>query len=386
MAKFENSNFVKLWNSNEGRLILSTILNNEDLIRSNHTFWMSKFRVDPNVCPTDAKGRATFVSELRERTQGALMDLRAPLSHNTPADKGETKYYTGTIPSFSAKEYMETAPEREYKLKVFEQFGDAQNIAVFATDTLQYFVDSGNQTLSHMAAEVLSTGRIVTDWGEGVKGNILDANVPTANRLTAGTAVWTDTSFTLLDHLRTLVETLNNKHGEMGWQLEITRDKFCNTFLVNTQVLAWLKLQYAIANSISVGNVPDAIATVDFAVKALAADTTLPRIVIIDEKQNDVVLGTVSGWVSKYAVIRPAGYAGYVRHADIIERNMYEKYGAKTISKVFAPALFGLGLVINTELDNGELREWHSEFIMNAIPTLDEFVYHYIIDTTSADN
>lgn len=384
--KFENSNFAKLWNSNEGRQVLSAILENENLIRSNHMFWATKFRIDPAICPTDAQGRSTFISELREPTRGSLMNMRAPLSHDTPADGGKTDYYTGTIPSFSAPEYFETASERMYKEKMFESFGDAQLIAMFATDHLQRFVDSGNQTLSHMAAELLSTGKITVDWGVGAKGNVLDCNVPAANRMTAGTSAWSDTSFDLLGRLRDIVSTLNDKHGNMNWQLEITRDKFNNTFLKNTGVLDWIKSYYAAMNGLSgKSEVPAAVATVDSAVKALATLEGMPAIVIIDEKQNDVVKGSVSGWESKFAVIRPGGYAGYIRHSNIIEREVYSKYGAKAISKVFATAMNGLGLVINTELDNGELREWHSEFIMNSIPSLDEFMYHYIIDTTQAD-
>lgn len=386
MAKFENSTFVKLWNSNEGRLIMSTILADENLIRSNYMFWASKFRVDPSICPTDEKGRSTFVSELRERKQGALMDLRAPLSHNTPTEAGEVHYYTGTIPSFSAKEYVENASERMYKEKMFEQFGDAALIAEFATEYLQIALDSGNQTLSHMSAQLLSTGRLIVDWGEGIGGNILDCNVPAENRLTAGTSAWSDTSFDLLGHLRDIVSMLNDKHGNMNWQLEITRDKFNNTFLKNTGVIDWIKAEYAARNGMSgKSEVPTAVISVDNAITALAKLEGIPTIVIIDEKQKDVVLGTVSGWEDKYAVIRPGGYAGYIRHATPIERDTYTKYGAKAISKVMVPALRNLGLVINTELDNGELREWHSEFIMNAIPSLDEFMYHYIIDTTQAD-
>lgn len=386
MAKFENSAFAKLWKSDEGRKILDQIIKNENLVRSNHMFWASKFRVDPSITPTDEKGRATFISELREMKQGALMDMRAPMSHNTPAENPTIEYYTGTIPSFSAKEYVETASERMYKEKMFEQFGDASLIAQYAADTVQRFVDSGNQTLSHMAAQLLSTGRLIVSWGEGSKGNVLDANVPSTNRLTSGSAVWTDTSFDLLGFLRDLVETLNNKHGEMAWQLEITRDKFNNTFLKNTGVISQVKLQYAINNGMSLTtDVTSAVVTTESALAALNSLSGLPTIVLVDEKQNDVNLGSVSGWNSKYAVVRPAGYAGYIRHSDMIEREMYGKYGSKAISKVFAPALNGLGMIINSELDNGELREWHSEFIMNAIPTLDEFLYHYIIDTTTAD-
>ena len=386
--KFENLVSTKLFTSKEGSQILASIIENRDLVNlNNHNFWTTKFRVSPEIAPTNSHGESTFIVKMRPSVQGELMSMRAPLSHAAPMEQKGVEQYTGTIPSFSPRQWNENGAERIYRMDAFErgEMNDDDFIVNYARTVLQYFIDSANQNLSHAAAQLLSTGSIVVDWGEGIKGNVIDCHVPAANRLTAGTAVWTDSTFALLDHLRNLVETLNSKHGEMGWQLEITRDKFINTFLKNTQVLNWIKLQYAIANSVDVGNVPSAVATVDYAVSALAADPTLPRISIITEKQNDIYMGTVSGWVSKYAVLRPLGYAGYIVHSTPIERRVYSTVGAAGITKNFANALQGLGLVINTKNDNGELAEWSSEFIMNAIPTLDEFLYHYIIDTTTAD-
>ena len=48
MHKFDTSQFYKLWESNEGRQIMSTILNDPDMIYSNHTFWREKFLIDPS--------------------------------------------------------------------------------------------------------------------------------------------------------------------------------------------------------------------------------------------------------------------------------------------------------------------------------------------------
>jgi len=385
MAKFEYSEYVKLWKSNEGRLILSTILTNPDLIKANHMFWKLKFRVDPQLTPTDAQGRSTFISEMREPVQGALMSMRAPMSHNAPEERGALKYYTGTIPSFSPKQFVENASERMYKEELFEQFGDAVLIAEYATNVLQPKIDSANQTLSHMAAQLLSTGKIIVNFGEGIKGNVLKADIPAENFLGAGSAVWTDTSFPLLSHLRDQVEKLNAKYGEMAWQLEITRNKFNNTFMKNTEVINWVKLQYSVKNGLmSTSDIPEAVVTSDSIVEAVAKFPYCPAIVIIDEKQNDVNLGTVSGWTEKYAVLRPVGYAGYIRHSKVIEKSVYDKYGSKNIIRAYSYAVDNLLMIINSDLDNGELREWHTEAIMNAIPSLDEFLYHYIIDTTDA--
>ena len=59
--KFENSKYNKIWDSNEGRVIVNAILNDPELIKANHTFWRTKFRVDPQITPTNAEGEAVFM-------------------------------------------------------------------------------------------------------------------------------------------------------------------------------------------------------------------------------------------------------------------------------------------------------------------------------------
>ena len=54
--KFEQSTYNKIWDSAEGRQIVTQILNNPDLINANHMFWAEKFRVDPQITPTNAEG------------------------------------------------------------------------------------------------------------------------------------------------------------------------------------------------------------------------------------------------------------------------------------------------------------------------------------------
>lgn len=48
--KFHDSNYVKLWKmGREGREILDAILKDPELLRANHTFWTTKFAVDPQI-------------------------------------------------------------------------------------------------------------------------------------------------------------------------------------------------------------------------------------------------------------------------------------------------------------------------------------------------
>lgn len=381
--KFELSTYNKIWDSREGRQIVTTILNTPELINANHTFWMEKFRVDPQITPTNQEGEAIFISRMRQLESGVLMDMRAPLGDSKPEDKKGLAYYSGAIPEFISKGFVEKATEREYKERLFEQFGDAALVAAYATDVLQSRIDSANQTLSNMGAQLLSTGKIVYKYGEGIKSNVLKAEIPDENFLKAGAKVWTDTSAKLLDQIVKIVKDVKDATGvELAWQLEVTKDQFNNCFLTNSQVIEWIRYVNIINNQ----PLPDKmVITRDMAMPALAKFPDLPPIVIVEEKQKDADSTMVHGWKQGVAVLRPAGYAGYIRRTTIKDTEMFQKYGNSVNSYSFAPALNGIGVIRNSVIVNGNFKEWHTDLVIAGVPSLDEFLYHYIIDTTTAN-
>ena len=381
--KFANSTYNKIWDSNEGRQIVTQILNDPDLIRANHTFWTQKFRIDPQITPTNAEGEAIFKSTMRQLESGVLMDMRAPLGDSVPEDKKGLAYYSGVIPEFISKGTVEKATERAYKEDLFAQFGDAALIAAYATDVLQYKLDSANQTLSHMSAQLLSTGKIIYNQGVGIQGNVLKADVPAENFLKAGAKVWSDTSARLLDQIVKMVEDIREERGlDLQFQLEITRKQFLEAFMKNEQVIEWVRYLNVINNT----PLPErAVMTEDLVKNALARFEGLPQIVIVEEKQKDTENGIVHGWKEGVAVLRPLGYAGFIRRTTIKDVELFTKYGNNVNSYSFASALNGLAQVANSVIVNGNFKEWHTHVIMAAVPSLDEFLYHYIIDTTTAD-
>lgn len=381
--KFESSTYNKIWDSNEGRQIVTQILNDPDLIRANHTFWTQKFRIDPQITPTNAEGEAIFKSTMRKLESGVLMDMRAPLGDSIPEDKKGQRYYSGVIPEFISKGNIEKATERAYKEDLFAQFGDASLIAQYATDVLQSKLDSANQTLSHMSAQLLSTGKIIYNQGVGIQGNVLKADIPAENFLKAGASVWSDTSARLLDQIVKMVEDIREAQGlDLQFQLEITRKQFLEAFMKNEQVIEWVRYLNVINNT----PLPErAVMTEDLVKNALARFEGLPPIVIVEEKQKDLENGIVHGWKEGVAVLRPLGYAGFIRRTTIKDVELFTKYGNNVNSYSFTPALNGLAQVANSVIVNGNFKEWHTHLIMAAVPSLDEFLYHYIIDTTTAD-
>lgn len=382
--KFEQSTYNKIWDSVEGRQIVTQILNTPELINANHTFWTEKFRVDPQITPTNQEGEAVFISRMRKLEGGVLMDMRAPLGDSIPEDVKGQEYYSGAIPEFISKGFVEKATERDYKENLFAQFGDASLVAQYATNVLQSRLDSANQTLSHMSAQLLSTGKIIYKAGVGIQGNVLKANIPANNFLKAGAKVWTDTTARLLDQIVKIVDDINDATGlNIQWQLEVTKEQFKNCFLKNEQVIEWVRYMNIINNQ----PLPERlIITRDMAMPALNAFEGLPPIVIVEEKQKDADSTMVHGWKDGIAVLRPVGYAGLVRRTTIKDTELFTKYGNSVNSYSFAPALNGVATIRNSVIVNGNFKEWHADLVLAAVPSLDQFLYHYIIDTTTANS
>jgi hypothetical protein len=247
--KFDSGLYSKLW-SEEGRQIMSTVLQNKELINPNFTFWQTKFKVDPQITPTNEKGEATFISYMRELDNGGMMDMRAPLADTLPVDKQGMQYYSDRIPEYSARGYVEKAMERMYKEDLFDQFGDAQLLAQFASDELNRMINSANQTLSHQAAQVLSTGKIIYNYGDGIKGNVIKAAIPAENFTKAGAKAWTDPAARLLDQMVAIEEKFKETWGvDMGMQWEIPLQMYRDVFLKNEQVIEWVRYTNVVNNT-----------------------------------------------------------------------------------------------------------------------------------------
>lgn len=382
--KFENSNYNKIWESQEGRKIVSMILNEEGFIKPNFTFYLEKFKIDPALTPTNAKGESIFTSQMREIVNADLMDMRAPLSDTRTADKVGVAYYTGRIPDFAPAGFVEKATERWYKEENFAQFGDAALIAQYATDEVQRMIDSANMTLSYLAAKALSTGETIYDMGDGIQSAIYKSYIPAENFVNAGEKVWSDPTAKILDQMSAIEEKFKDAWGvEMAMQWEMTKEMFDAYFLNNEQVKEWVQYLNVINNT----PLPTGLTlTRDLVERALPQHPyNLSPIVIVDAKQKDINQGVVRGWKAGNAVLRPRGYAGYIRKAAILDEVIYKRYANSVNTYNFTPALKGLGVIMNSVVVNGNFKEWHTDLFVKAIPTLDEFLYHIIVDTTTAD-
>ena len=380
---FQNSNYSKLWDSKEGCQLLTFLLNDPEMIRSNHNFWRQKFTVDPNITPTAADGTATFTSKLRKPESGSLLHWRSPMGDTIVRDKQGVQYYTGIIGDFISDGFREQAMEREYKEQQFiENFGnDAMIIAQFANE-VQALVDSADQTLSNMGAQLMSKGHIYYNYGLGLQGGLYKAEIPAENFITAGEKVWSDPECKLLDQMREIENKFKDAWGlELQMQWEVPYDMWHNVILKNKQIRTWVLENRKVNNQVVVD---DMIVTEEMVKEYIGTFEGVSPIVVVEEKQKNEG-ATVHGWKQNVAVLRPRGYAGVIRHTTILDQKMYEKYGSNLISRVFAKTRDGICTVENITLNNGNMREWQTHLLMSATPSLDEFIWHVIVDTTTAD-
>lgn len=380
---FQNSTYSKLWDSKEGGALLTYLLNDPELIRSNHNFWRQKFTVDPNITPTAADGTATFTSRMRKLESGSMMHMRSALSDTIVRDKQGVAYYTGIVGDFISDGFREQAMEREYKEQQFiENFGnDAMLIAQFANE-VQALVDSADQTLSNMGAQLMSKGHIYYKYGQGITGGLYKAEIPAENFITAGEKVWAAPDCKLLDQMREIENKFKDAWGlDFPMQWEVPYDMWHNVVLKNNQIRTWVLENRKVNNQVVVD---DMIVTEAMVKEYIGTFEGVSPIVVIEEKQKNEGV-TVHGWKQNVAVLRPRGYAGVIRHTTILDQKMYEKYGSNLISRVFAKTRDGICTVENITMNNGNMREWQTHLLMSATPSLDEFIWHVIVDTTTAD-
>lgn len=381
--KFENSRYAKFWGSKAAQDALRVFVNNPDIFSSNYDFWKSQFEVDPKIIERGSDGVALFMAKLIDRTPGRLLDMRAPLGDANQADKSGIEAWTGSIPDFIAAGYVETALEREHKKRMFDElFGrDSELLLAYAND-IQKMLDGANQTMSNMAAQMLSKGEIIYDAGRGIKGNVLKAPIPDANRRKAGAAAWSDTTnCKLIDQLAEIETKFRMDNGLEGaalkWQIPF--EMYRNIFLKNAQVIEYIK-NWRKAND---KGWAESMPINSRMFEEVFSDNELfSPIEIIREKQRDVER-TISGWKTGTAVLRPEGYAGSVKRADVLDIKLHKDYGSTSIEKVFADR--DIFTIINTTLDNGNFKEWHTDLVVAAVPVLEEWTNHLLVDTTTAD-
>lgn len=396
---FNDSTFMSFWKA-EGRDVLMQILADPTMIKPRFMGWQMDFSIDPVTTVHDNNGNADVRAYMRQIENGVMSDMRAPLGDSLPMEAGNGQFYTAPIAHFTTKHFHETTPTMYDKRKRFEELreaysqADAEFIAAYA-EKIQTFIDGANMTLTHMGEQLMTKGYLYFTQGSGIHAGIYKAEIPTENFLKAcmykmsGTSevqtTWADLDALMVDSLRRLVKMLNDHFGvEWDWQLDVPKAIWDNYIVKNKQVLELVRWSKNV-NGVSL---PSVVYVTDQMVNDMLAEQTgLPKIVVHDTKQKDENNGVVSGWASGIVTMRPLGKAGLIRHTNPLDAEYFgEDMTNPAISDVYTPALYGLGYLENSVWPNGRMKEYRTRLIYSATPTLDEFLYHIIMNTASASD
>ena len=404
---FSESSFFNIW-SEEGRTVVTEILNNPDLIElNNFSAWRQDFSIDPEITKHDSNGFAIVNALMREVEVGVMSDMRAPLGDSLPIEQGNAKSYTVPIAHFTTRHFHETKATMMDKKERYEALRDtygeydAQLLASYA-ERVQGFIDGMNMTLTNMGEQLMTNGYLYYDKGAGIHAGIHQAPIPTKNFLKAcmykisGSSevqtTWADTDALFIDSINRLVDMINEGIGKtLRWQLDVTKDEWDNYIMKNKQVLTTMYMR-ANPNILSQDQMNFASAGLAFDDAQVLAmlNSRLRRCTIFvhDSAQHDAYEGVVRGWKSNVATLRPLGPAGMMRHTDIIDAEWFDdKYSNPAIKDFYVPALGGLGYLNNTIWPNGRDLEYRTRYIYSTTPSLDEFLYHFIMATnTASDN
>lgn len=392
MAKynFNDSRYVKFFESKDNRNHLKKLINTDGIIGCNYQWYKTQGHKTTTPSVMNPDGTALFSVQCRSLEAAPLMDMRAPLADSLQEDVKGLDVYTASIPHFIGKGTVENAMEREYKAKLYEAFGDDTDIVNNYVDVLQNKVDSVDATLTFMTARLMSTGKIdYRGIAAGIQAAIHDAHVPLENfskaGVEAGSKVWTDEDCNILQQMADIEAKYREKWGTNAafvWQMP--KEMYYKVFLKNKYTQAFVK-QYRTLNYIAT---PEGLAAAHSAFVAASVDLAglgVSPIEVVEEKERNITGTTdtmINGWDPNVAVLRPAGDATEIQYTEIADPAMFLKYGASTISKVFAKANDGLSVIVNTTQNNGTYKEWHTDIMMSAVPSLNEFLYHVIVDTT----
>lgn len=381
----------KLWNSVEGRSILTYTIRElaEEAIAP--TYFPTAFTINPNPVPTDASGKASFTVTAKSPEHSTMADLIAPLGEGRPAEEGQEQSYSGSIADFLAPTWSETTPERKYKQDLFAELGDdAPLLQGFATDVLAPRIKSLYMSLDFMALRAETTGRVFYDKGAGNKAAIYKADIPAENFHKAGAKAWTDPDCRLLDQMVKIEQEYVDLWGvNFSRQWKVTKDMFKNVIMKNAQVIDTIKMNWLLDKGIatdSTSSVSNFVITEEnFNKYVVAAIDGLSPIRVIDAKQMDNGQ-VVDPWEPGIAVLCPAGMAGEILRTNLLETQMYDKDMLNNaVSINWSTTANGLITVFNYVQPSGLFKTFYSKCRMSAVPVLQDWLFRVLVQTTEAE-
>lgn len=387
MAKF---NYGDILDKNEIRTI-QTLLSNPDVIKPNFRFWEQHFNLSTaNFVSRGTDGSASFSVDMVERNPDAMADFVSPLSETNKIDKGDKRSVTGTLPYMSKGE-ARNAWEKMQDDKIILANNQLSPLFRQWVESTQTLIDAHHARLSNMAAQVLSQWEISTVTkadGKGMglpfKSNIYKEYAKT---FTAGAKIWSDPDCKIIDQIQKLIEEYRDKTGFDGAiKLMMTEDQIRNVMLPNKQVREQVILFRNMMGQLVVADA--AIVLEQLIEYSNSTFSVIPPIEVAKEfqkSQNLIGFTKVRGWNPNNIAICPIGKSGIIVHTNILD--VEAVISTPSPDSIVTAMYLDNGLIglVNRAVGKGGIATYFTDTYSSAIPVIDNFLYHVVVDITKAD-
>ena len=385
-------------------------------IEENTFFWQEHFAVDGAEYPIDRahlKNDPAWTVVQRIARTVPMADAMAPLSETMQLDAEGGESQTGSIFQYG-KGMFETSMSKEELKARLQALGEDQNLVTGFVRSVADLIKTHNLRASNMAAMTLSRGgeygnqigltkigggTATTQGFSGVK-TYQRPYIPLANYKNAGEKVWSAADCDIPEQMRKIeydFKEANAIPAETPFEWDIPYDMLTTVLIKNAAFIKEVNRYLALG-------APDKIVIVNNGTSSTNVDTiTVDQLVAYSRwelskispirivREQQVVQGmttyhTVKGWKAGVAVLRPAGLAGVLVHAQVPEVELMKSGEVNnTVSFSLATAQ-GFLHVINKIVPNGMLQSYHTDVVGRYATVLNESLYHVCVDTTTADN
>lgn len=384
---------------------LQTLIDEHVEVSSNSFFWQEHFVVDGNEYQPNLSDRSlqpAWTVNSKTTRVVPMADAMAPLSDPAQLDNVGFESRTGSIYQYGKKLYQNSLGKMELEAKLREFDPSTQSLIDGFVVGVADLIKTNNYRLSHMAAQVLSTGGGYTNSDSKGWSGVIATQNPYINALNfkkAGTKVWTDSECDIPSQMQKIEYDFKVSRGydeTAPFEWDLPYDLVMNYLLKNkffiAEVNRFIQL-YSPDKVIVINNSTSSVNTSVITWEQMIAYSRssvskISPIRIVKESQTvqDITtVSTVKGWSTGKAVLRPLGYAGVVVHAQPYDVAVYQSGEVPDSVQLQIAQAQSMFYVINKVMPNGFLKSYHTDVIGCYAPVLNEIMDHVVVDTTVAD-
>ncbi len=359
-------------------------------------YWMENYSVDDLPTPLNPNTNSASYDVLSTvQRMASMMDIAAPHSETNQRYKGEHESFTSTIPRFNVGDYENAMSLMQVK-NFAERYGNADKVMEKYKITIEDIIKAGHATLSRMAAQEQSEGKI-EGWGKLAFANPLTSGMH-ADQFHIPDEDLQDTSTELLTWIEDFVSDLDDTYADRyDWVLQVSDDWLKDVFMKNEQVISEVGAYVTrLGNGTTVilqntsGNIaPAPVGAKNFtwedciAYSQTKASRIPPIEVQIENQNEETATGQVNGrgWKTANIAFKPVGKSGVIKWGDIVEFELAQAFGADTVTSTYAYAINGMMGIMNSIVPEGTLKGFHTDAYLMARPQLTDFLYRHIVYT-----